>query len=321
MPDSSAVYFDGGTLFSNGYSDSLGEFNLPDSSSVLLGTGSHTLVFSSTAALQDYKKLSIYGWQGTYGATSDEGPSTATAGKLRFSAMELGYKIDQLRFYNDSNTEYYGLQLDDGTYEVVPGLSVADNLTGHSNIIITGSATSGGSWSDSAPWVFTPSSDNVNLLYTELRDKLNSGSVTISSANVSGTQGGSVILDWGSSALSSKNTSISSRTFTINAAGSITQNSPINLYTDNNNIDGITMYPSIDLFYNSGEAIALNHYITTTPGVANRTNSGYGAADGGAVSFNASTTITLGGSSYITTTGGKQEYSRYNTNLYAGDGG
>ena len=83
--------------------------------------------------------------------------------------MELGYKIDQLRFYNDSNTEYYGLQLDDGTYEVVPGLSVADNLTGHSNIIITGSATSGGSWSDSAPWVFTPSSDNANLLYTELR--------------------------------------------------------------------------------------------------------------------------------------------------------
>ena len=321
MPDSSAVYFDGGTLFSNGYSDSLGEFNLPDSSSVLLGTGSHTLVFSSTAALQDYKKLSIYGWQGTYGATSDEGPSTATAGKLKFSAMELGYKIDQLRFYNDSNTEYYGLQLDDGTYEVVPGLSVADNLTGHSNIIITGSATSGGSWSDSAPWVFTPSSDNANLLYTELRDKLNSGSVTISSANVSGTQGGSVILDWGTGVLSSKNTSISSRTFTINAAGSITQNSPINLYTDNNNIDGITMYPSIDLFYNSGEAIALNHYITTTPGYANRTNSGYGAADGGAVSFNASTTITLGGNSYITTTGGKQEYSRTNTNLYAGDGG
>ncbi|MDC3241255.1 hypothetical protein OAT68_02515, partial [Flavobacteriaceae bacterium] len=294
---------------------------LPDSSSVLLGTGSHTLVFSSTAALQDYKKLSIYGWQGTYGATSDEGPSTATAGKLKFSAMELGYKIDQLRFYNDSNTEYYGLQLDDGTYEVVPGLSVADNLKGHSNIIITGSATSGGSWSDSAPWVFTPSSDNANLLYTELRDKLNSGSVTISSANVSGTQGGSVILDWGTVELSSKNTSISSRTFTVNAAGSITQNSPINLYTDYNNRDGITMYPSIDLFYNSGEAIALNHYITTTPGRANLSLNGYGAADGGAVSFNASTTITLGGDSSITTTGAKQDYNRSNYNYYAGDGG
>ena len=210
---------------------------------------------------------------------------------------------------------------DDGVSDEFDLAPLDSSISGHSNIIITGSATSGGSWSDSAPWVFTPSSDNANLLYTELRDKLNSGSVTISSANVSGTQGGSVILDWGSSALSSKNTSISSRTFTINAAGSITQNSPINLYTDGNNIDGITMYPSIDLFYNSGEAIALNHYITTTPGVANRTNSGYGAADGGAVSFNASTTITLGGSSYITTTGAKQDYYSYTVNLYAGDGG
>ncbi|NBO50187.1 MAG: hypothetical protein EBU80_10800, partial [Chitinophagia bacterium] len=152
------IYFNGGTLDNGGRTDVLGQLNIPVSSSLVL-RGSGVITFGSVGALLDYKRLTIFGWQGTYGLTSNAGPSTATGSRVKFASMLSSYQLDQI-WFNDGSDNYYALELSDGTYEIIPGQDVLLYPRAFSNIIINSSGTTTGGWSGTGtlvdPYVFTP---------------------------------------------------------------------------------------------------------------------------------------------------------------------
>jgi autotransporter-associated beta strand protein len=144
LPNSSVVYFNGGMLDNGGYTDQLGQLNIPVSSTLSLrGTG--VITFGSVGLLLDYKRLTILGWQGNYGETSAAGPSSATGSRVKFASMLSSYQLDQL-WFNDGTNNYYALELSDGTYEIVPGQDVLLYPRSHSNIIINAGGATTGVW-------------------------------------------------------------------------------------------------------------------------------------------------------------------------------
>lgn len=91
---SSGVVADGGTLrtgATTGYSQSTGTLDLTASSEIYLGTGSHSLSFSASAAKSwtAGAVLKIKGWEGSAG-------SPGTAGKVFVGADGSGLTVDQL---------------------------------------------------------------------------------------------------------------------------------------------------------------------------------------------------------------------------------
>ena len=58
-----------------------------------------------------------------------------------------------------------------------------------STITINTSATSGGTWSGSAPWIFTASGATANIITTDITSKLATGNVTINASTGSGGAG------------------------------------------------------------------------------------------------------------------------------------
>ena len=228
---SSAMALSGGTLNTNGNSGTTGQLSLSGSSTIILGSGSHTLSFASAGTF-GFDQLTIKGWEGTYGSVGSSG----TAGKLKIgtSALLSLQQIDAIRFLNSSdNGYYYAIQLSDG--EVVPKASVIGNATGFSNVQVTASATVGGSWSAAAPWIFTPNSDNANIIYTDIENKLATGNVTILTTNASGTQSGTVNINVGITALNGVNLG---SIFTIEAQSDVTVTGAINVYASSASYSG-----------------------------------------------------------------------------------
>uniref|UniRef100_UPI00404B3F38 beta strand repeat-containing protein n=1 Tax=Candidatus Nanopelagicus sp. TaxID=2518620 RepID=UPI00404B3F38 len=315
MPNSSVVYFNGGTLDNGGRTDQLGQLNIPVSSTLSLrGTG--VITFGSVGLLLDYKRLTILGWQGNYGETSTAGPTSATGSRVKFASMLSSYQLDQF-WFNDGTNNYYALQLSDGSFEIIPGQDVLLYPRAFSNIIINTLATTGGSWNASAPWVFTVSADNANIKYTDLQTKLGTGSVTINTSNATGTQMGSVILNAGANTLTAYNNGSTSRSFTINANSDITITSGINLTTLNtSSFTSLVGWPSAGLNLTSTTGnITIVGAIATTPATVNTYNGvGYGGL-GGSVVINAAGVVNISG--VITTNGGGNNLNNY----YAGSGG
>ena len=86
-----------------------------------------------------------------------------------------------------------------------------------STITINGSATSGGTWSGSAPWIFTASGATANIITTDITTKLATGNVTINASTGSGGAGTITL----ASALSGTIASATQYTLTISAPNAV----------------------------------------------------------------------------------------------------
>jgi len=200
LSSSSNVRFGGGKLLSDGKSVSAGTLSVSSSSELVLGTGSHAVRFSGAGTFS-FTRLVIKGWEGVYAGSGTSG----TAGQVfvgNAGGVLSREQLDQIQFVDSNNVSYYAVQL--GTGEVVPGVGTLSNPTGHSNVQVTTSATSGGSWTVSGSGTltvhtFTPSADNANILASEITSRLQGatgitkGSVRIVTTNAGvGTQVGNV---------------------------------------------------------------------------------------------------------------------------------
>ncbi|MFN5331397.1 MAG: beta strand repeat-containing protein, partial [Bacteroidota bacterium] len=191
IANTSNVVMNGGTLNTNSFTETVGQLLLQNNSTLALGSGVHTLTFSSAGTFS-FKRLTITGWQGNYGGAGSPG----TAGRIFIGsgAVVSREQLDQIQF-TDGTATYYAIQLSDG--ELVPGANTSTVPTGNSNVQVTTLATAGGSWSGgtSGPYVFTPNADNANILYTDIEYRLlgyngfTRGNVRIVTTNGTGTEG------------------------------------------------------------------------------------------------------------------------------------
>lgn len=172
-------------------------------------------------------------------------------------------------------------------------LLFANVLQAQSDITISNSATSNGSWSGGTPDVFTPSANSANILYSEIESRLVTKGVTINTAGA-GSQSGNVVI---SNAITAVPTTSSSNVFTINATGSITLNSSCALTL--NPTSTANEYAGASVVFSAGTGISLSSNITTTGG----SNSGGNAGVGGSITLS-STTGTISSSGTFSTGGG-----------------
>ena len=66
ISNASNVYFNGGTLSTEGYSETLGQIFISDNSTLQLGAGAHTINFASAGTFTTGKTLTVNGWDGIY---------------------------------------------------------------------------------------------------------------------------------------------------------------------------------------------------------------------------------------------------------------
>ncbi|MFN5463370.1 MAG: beta strand repeat-containing protein, partial [Bacteroidota bacterium] len=220
IANTSNVVMNGGTLNTNSFTETVGQLLLQNNSTLALGSGVHTLTFSSAGTFS-FKRLTITGWQGNYGGAGSPG----TAGRIFIGsgAVVSREQLDQIQF-TDGTATYYAIQLSDG--ELVPGANTSTVPTGNSNVQVTTLATAGGSWSGgtSGPYVFTPNADNANILYTDIEYRLlgyngfTRGNVRIVTTNGTGTQVGNVNI---ATLITAANQQSTAYTFTVDAAGDI----------------------------------------------------------------------------------------------------
>jgi hypothetical protein len=158
-----------------------------------------------------------------------------------------------------------------------------------SNITISTSATSGGSFTGTAPnRVFTVSASSANIQATALATELLTNNVTINTAFVGGTGNGNVTFN---TAVTVASTGTTQKTFTINASGSITVSNAINLTPSNTGGSNNTARPGTNVSFTAGTLISVAAAITTTGNQRGGVNGG----DAGSISLVAGTTIAITG--------------------------
>jgi autotransporter-associated beta strand protein len=228
--NSSHIVFNGGSLNTGGYGETVGALSvLQDGGVLTLGNSVHELRFSGLGTL-DYKTLTISGWQGTAGSTGTMG-EVFVGSSLFFTRAQL----DQFKFSYNSGT-FSSIQLSSG--ELVPDVNTVSN---RSNIRITAGATTNGSWSpayntsNNTTYTFTPSANNATINVTEIATLLNTrySNVIINTTFAGATQVGQVDF---ATALSTTNPNNVDRTLTVNGGGDVNISSAITLgFTDTRN--------------------------------------------------------------------------------------
>jgi len=258
----------------------------------------------------DFKKLSIYNWKGSYGSTGSSG----TAAKLFINSSMNQDDLDQLQFI-DNNNDYYSLQITSN--EIVPGTDRTANPTGYANIKITNDTTTNGSWSGgtTGPYVFNPTDDNAILNTNDITERLNGtngytpATVSITTVASSGTQIGSIYVDY---SITAKNNKTAAQTLILDAHGGIIVNKTIYLgpYYYYNNYSG----HSIELI--ALEDVQINGSIFTAYTSSSELYGG-NLSDAGDI------TITAGGdldiNSYLRANAIDNTYN--SSSAYAGDAG
>lgn len=120
IANTSNLILSGGTFrtgSSTGYSETAGTLELKASSTIMLGTGSHNLVFANSSGINwDGTALTINGWTGTEGVSG-------TAGKIFVGSDASGLTAAQLAKITFSGTANGTMILPTG--EIVPGLNTA----------------------------------------------------------------------------------------------------------------------------------------------------------------------------------------------------
>jgi len=107
--------FNGGSFKTGaaaGYSETVGAINLSNNSTIYLGTGSHSLKFSSAGTFTSGKTLTIYGWVGSAGSSGTAGQVFVGTDNTALTASQL----DQINF--NGFTSPGAIQLTTG--EIVP---------------------------------------------------------------------------------------------------------------------------------------------------------------------------------------------------------
>ncbi|MHA8077310.1 beta strand repeat-containing protein [Aquirufa sp. TARAVU-A1A] len=311
IPAASAFYFNGGTLVTNNYSNTLGTLYLTNNSVLELGTSvAHNLIFSSISQLFDFKRLSIKGWQGDY-----TNMTPGTVGRVKFTSSVSTYVLDQILFESPTPTYHYANMLTDGTFEIVPGANMIVNPTSYSNVILSTATPSNGTWSalTGGVYTFTPNTDNAILNVTEVQTKLATGDVTVMTSNSSGTQSGAIIVV---GALSASNASAAARKLTLTARGTVNVYAGMTLGSST----AATAYPGIEAYFESltGDVtVSSAGSITTSAGNYTGNVSASRAGNAGNITLKSVGGIMLNGA--LTATGGNNASTF--TNSGGGNGG
>ncbi|MDT8887788.1 autotransporter-associated beta strand repeat-containing protein [Aquirufa sp. LEPPI-3A] len=311
VPVASAFYFNGGTLVTNNYSNTLGTLYLTNNSVLDLGTTSaHNIVFSSISQLFDFKRLSIQGWQGDY-----TNMTAGTVGRVKFTSSVSTYVLDQILFESPTPTNHYANMLTDGTFEIVPGDNMVVNPTSYSNVILSTATPSNGVWSAlvGGVYTFTPNTDNAILNVTEVQTKLATGDVSILTSNGSGTQSGAIIV---TGALTASNASAVARKLTMTARGTVNVFAGMTL----GSTTAAVAYPGIEAYFESltGDVtVSATGSINTSAGNLSGNVSASRAGNAGNITLKAVGGIMLNGP--LTATGGNNASTF--TNSGGGNGG
>ncbi len=301
--------FNGGSFYTQGYNNELDQLILTEDSDLVLGTGSHTLRFTEAGAF-NFRKLRIKDWSGTYGGSGASG----SAGKVYVTADVNREKLDQMNFYNSSDSkDYYALQLE--SQEVVSGDDRLGTATGYSNVRISDAATVNGVWSGdgSSGYVFTPTADNANIKTTDIENRLygsgfTAGTVSVTVTNATGTQAGSIYVE---DDLRAYSTSSTSKYLYLKAQGIIEVNDYILLTTSGS---GSYYYETHDLILESEGDIRINAYISTKGA---NTNTGGGLKKSGDIRLDSDGIVSI--DNYIESSGANNTYN--SSNSYASEAG
>jgi autotransporter-associated beta strand protein len=173
IADASNVTLNGGTLRTGsgaGFSETVGTLSVSANSSLVFGTGAHTLTFANSSATSFTSFVLVSGWTGTFNGTA------GTAGRLFVGNSAAGLTTEQLTrilFLNGSN---YHTATILSTGEVVPTASVAMFWNGT------------GTWSTANTWSLTPGGP-YNQTWVSGRTAyfaVPSSTITITSTNISG---------------------------------------------------------------------------------------------------------------------------------------
>jgi hypothetical protein len=106
LANASNMIFNGGSLNTNGYTESLGTISVTsDNGSLVLGSGVHSLSFSGVGTI-DYKTLKVIGWQGDYSSTTGV---SGTAGKFIINNALTTEFINKFKLVLSSYDIYYVL--------------------------------------------------------------------------------------------------------------------------------------------------------------------------------------------------------------------
>ena len=162
----------------------------------------------------------------------------------------------------------------------------------NSNVTISASATSGGSFTGTAPnRTFTLTADNANIQASALVTELLTNNVTIVTARTGGGQPGDVTF---LTAVTAATTSTTQRTFTITAAGSITISNAINLQAASESGNNLGI-PSTNITLTAGTNVSIGANISTNGGAQTRTNNNNNGGNAGSLSITGNTGITITG--------------------------
>jgi fibronectin-binding autotransporter adhesin len=303
LSSSSNVLFSGGKLLSDGKSVSVGTLSVSSASELVLGTGSHAVRFSGPGTFS-FTRLVIKGWEGVYSGSGSAG----TAGQffVGTSAVLTREQLDQIQFVDANNVSYYAVQL--GTGEVVPGVGTLANPTGNSNVQVTNTTTSGGSWTttgsgSSTLHTFTPSADNANINASDITTRLQGGSgitqgsVKIVTTNTGvGTQVGNVNFV---ASVSAQNSSLSRFSLQVVSGGDIVVGSSMSV--TGGTWDQSSNY-GYDVSLSAGGHVITTGSINTSGQSANACCGSVVRSNGGNVTISAGGYVRVGGG--ITTSGG-----------------
>lgn len=160
IADVSSVTLGGGTIMTGaaaGFSETVGALTLSASSSIVLGSGVHTLTFanSSAATWTAGATITITGWTGTPGASG-------TSGRVFFGNSAAGLTADQLARITFAGQAGTPVLLSTG--ELVPAGFYWD-----ANGATAGSGNAGGSWS-AANWTTAAAGDVATTAFSGTRN-------------------------------------------------------------------------------------------------------------------------------------------------------
>lgn len=177
IANNSAFLFNGGSLRTGGFSETVGNVSLlADGSTIELGANAHTLRFGPRQYL-DYKILTIKGWLGTAG-------SAGSSGRIFIEPTPLLKRSE----YEQIKFTYYATVVNAGQLSTGELTINATQVARYSNVRFTNSPTSGGNWSENLSSLrggyvtFTPTADNANVNVADIdfiiRTKYTSPDVT-----------------------------------------------------------------------------------------------------------------------------------------------
>ena len=230
IANTSAFLFNGGSFRTGGFSETVGNVSLlANGSTIELSANAHTLRFGPKQYL-DYKILTIKGWLGTAG-------SAGTGGRIFIEPSPLlrRSEYEQLKF------TYYATLVNAG--QLITGELVinATQVGANSNVRITTSPTSGGTWSRDLSSLtggyvtFTPTADNANVNVADIdliiRTKYTTPDVT--TACTACTQSGVVDVNTPISTYNGYGPVVNNA-LTISATSDVNIDNPISMRNPNN---------------------------------------------------------------------------------------